>query len=753
MIEGIKIKSVASYGEDEQFIDGLSQNNFFYGPNGSGKTTISRVIANEEDYSECAVIWHGGNKLQTLVYNRDFVDKNFNSDAELKGIFTLGEKNEADLKAIKDAKADADNLEADIQGKKKTLTGDDGNRGKEAELASLESEFKEQCWILKGKYDEDFKEAFKGVRDTKARFKTKLLAEVEGNKADLQTLEELKAKCATVFADNFEKINSIPPLLYSDLVDLEAADILAKKVIGKEDVDIAAMIKKLGNSDWVKQGRAYYEKNDDICPFCQQDTDEKFAESLNKYFDETYLNDIGAIDQLATNYEAHSTTIIQRLQSIVEAAPQYLDCEKLESQKILIETKVGANKQHIERKKKEASLVVGLETLKEVLGEIDLAIKSANKEIARHNKTVDNIDQEKLTLTSQVWKYVIEEAKVVYDSYVSRKTPLEAAITGLNTGITDKETEKKAKLVEIRGLEKNITSIQPTVDEINALLSSFGFTGFKIAKSQKDGYYSIVRPDGSEAKETLSEGERSFITFLYFYHLLKGSTSESGMTESRVVVIDDPVSSLDSDILFIVSNLIKRLFGDIRSGTGHIRQVFVLTHNVYFHKEVTFNQKRASGAMNEETFWIVKKIDQYSVAEKHDGNPVKTSYELLWNEVKDENRSILTIQNTLRRILENYFKILGNINNDEITDKFEGKEKQVCGSLFSWVNDGSHFALDDLYVRCDAAMVDTYLAVFKKIFEKSGHISHYNMMMGIAEGQETPEEANDNPQQIVEVAL
>ena len=245
--------------------------------------------------------------------------------------------------------------------------------------------------------------------------------------------------------------------------------------------------------------------------------------------------------------------------------------------------------------------------------------------------------------------------------------------------ITDKEAKKTAKIEEIRNLERSITSIQPTVDEINALLSSFGFVGFKFSESQeKEGCYRIIRSaDGTEVEETLSEGERSFVAFLYFYHLLRGSMSESGMTENRVVVIDDPVSSLDSDTLFVVSSLIKRLFTDVRSGTDRIKQVFVLTHNIYFHKEVTFNPKRTGGAMNEETFWTVKKIDQYSVVKKHCKNPVKTSYELLWNEVKDPNRSIHTIQNTLRRILENYFKILGNIDNDEITNKFEGKEKQV----------------------------------------------------------------------------
>ena len=110
MIEGIKIRSVASFGDEEQNIDGLSQNNFFYGSNGSGKTTISRLIADEDadDYSKCSVIWRSGNKLETLVYNRDFIDRNFNSDAELRGIFTLGEENEAVLKAIEDARGESD---------------------------------------------------------------------------------------------------------------------------------------------------------------------------------------------------------------------------------------------------------------------------------------------------------------------------------------------------------------------------------------------------------------------------------------------------------------------------------------------------------------------------------------------------------------------------------------------------------------------------------------------------------------------
>ena len=121
------------------------------------------------------------------------------------------------------------------------------------------------------------------------------------------------------------------------------------------------------------------------------------------------------------------------------------------------------------------------------------------------------------------------------------------------------------------------------------------------------------------------------MTFLYFYHLLKGSENESGMTIDRVVVIDDPVSSLDSDILFIVSSLIKKLFKEARTNSGTIKQVFVLTHNVYFYKEVSFKGgSRNGGSRNEETFWIVRKPNNNSQIKGYDSNPIKTSYELLF---------------------------------------------------------------------------------------------------------------------------
>ena len=367
-----------------------------------------------------------------------------------------------------------------------------------------------------------------------------------------------------------------------------------------------------------------------------------------------------------------------------------------------------------------------LSTVKELLA-------AANLQITAHNKMVSNLAQERCDLTAQVWKYLIETyLKEDLATYETKVKGINKAIAAITEQTEIKKGDKVTKSEELRMLEKNITSIQPTIDAINPLLSSFGFRGFSVAKADNGTCYKLVRADGTDARGTLSEGEKTFITFLYFYHLLQGSDSESGMTTDRVVVFDDPISSLDSGILFIVGSLIKGLFDGVRSGSAQIKQIFVLTHNVYFHKEVTFNPNRVNEAMKEETFWTIRKSDLVSKVEKHNSNPIKTSYELLWAEVRKPDHSKLTIQNTLRRILENYFKILGGVNPDKLCAMFEGKEKLICKSLFSWVNDGSHSALDDIYMTIDDTMVETYLDVFRAIFKKSHHQEHYRMMMGNA---------------------
>lgn len=733
MIESIQIKDVATYGNTSEYLNGLSKFNFLYGSNGSGKTTITRVIADEGGFPTCSVTWKGGTKLQAMVYNRDFVTKNFSPSVELKGIFTLGEKNVDTLKKITAAKVELDALTKTIESLNIALQGQDGTGGKKGELAALEGEIKNKCWAQKQKHDAKLSGAFEGYRGSSEKYKEKVLQERVSNSATLETLANIEKKAETVFGPTPSVEKFVPTIDTEKVVAHEANAILKKRVIGKDDVDIAAMIKKLGNSDWVREGRSFYEANETACPFCQQSTTGAFAQSLNEYFDETFVTDSKAIDDLVSNYTTDSTRLLQQIVSVIATPSKFLDVEKLKAEKDLLDSKFTINIQRLALKKKEPSQIVELESVNNVVSTIKAIIAAANALITDHNKMVANLTQERSNLTAQVWKYLLEEElKTDLADYDTKLDVLTKAIGGMTAKVATATTDKRTKAAEIRTLEKDTTSIQPTIDGINTLLSSFGFQCFSLAKADNGTCYKLTRQDGSDAKETLSEGERSFIAFLYFYHLLKGSDSETGMTTDRVVVFDDPVSSLDSDILFIVGSLIKGLFDKVRAGTGHIKQIFVLTHNVYFHKEVTFNPKHRHFGQNDATFWIVRKAGLKSKIQKHSSNPIKTSYELLWMEVRKDDRTNLSIQNTLRRILENYFKILGGWDSDKICALFEGQEKLVCNSLFSWINDGSHSALDDLYASTDPSLVDNYLRVFRAIFEKTKHAEHYKMMMADA---------------------
>jgi wobble nucleotide-excising tRNase len=737
MIESITISGVASFKQEPQILSGFSQFNYLFGSNGTGKTTISRVIADESAFPSCQVTWKGGTKLEAMVYNHDFVELNFHQAAELKGVFTLGKQQKETLDKITIAKNEEGELIKRIENLTQSLQGENGSGGKHGELEALEISFKEKTWISKQKFDnKNVQSAFKGHMGSKEAFKSKVLQEAEANFTPLLTLAELENKAASIFGQTPVQESLVPDINSASLLVHESNQILKKRVIGKEDIDIAAMIKKLGNSDWVRAGRPFYDSNDKTCPFCQQKTSDAFATSLNDYFDEAFILDSKAINDLATNYAADAQRIQQQVSSIVASPSRFLDVEKLKSQKEILDTRINLNNQYTNEKKRESSQVVTLESLANVSSEIKKLIDEANQKISKHNKMVSNLNAERKTLASQVWRFVLEELKLDIDKYRKNKDNLTKTISSLEDQIKKAKDEKTRKQAEIRSLEKQTTSVQPTVDAINALLLSFGFQNFKLVNSESDTSYKLLRQDGSDAKTTLSEGEKTFITFLYFYHLLKGSISESGATMNRVVVFDDPVSSLDSEILFIVSSLIKQLYDDMRNENGYIKQLFILTHNVYFHKEITYNSKRTSKAMREETFWIVRKANTSSLIEKCDTNPITTSYDLLWAEIRRSDKSKLTVQNTLRRILENYFKILGGIDLHQLCENFDGKEKIICKALISWINDGSHFVNDDLYVALDDTQIDACLKVFEDIFKKSGHHAHYRMMMGI-----TPEES------------
>ena len=730
MLDSITIKDIATYDSTGIKMENLKKINFIYGANGCGKTTLSKFIYDSSNpiYDTCNLGWKGGLPVNVLVYNKDFRDRNFGK-GKIDGVFTLGEATKEETEKIEKMQKDLAELKTKGIEKKASLDKQEQTNLQE------ENEFKEVVWVDVYKENEiDFKEAFRGFlkKDT---FKDKILYEYENNKEPLLTIEELKEKSQTIFGSTPTPISTITSIIFKELLEMENDKIWKRKIVGKSDVAIAGLIQKLNLNDWVNEGRDHITE-DEICPFCQQKTiNENFKKQLEDYFDETFTKDIERVKDVSVEYNRSSQNLQNLLEQIETQEKEKSDSKlNVESFSTLLKTLINQfaiNKELLSNKAKEPSRSIELTSTKEQLEAIQKIIDDTNIEIKAHNVIVNDYTNQRNNLINSIWKYLIERHHGIIDAFVKKQQGLSKGIEALkkqHQELREKYSELNKKIKEAN---KNVTSVQPSVDEINRILKSYGFLNFEIVPSKiEPNQYQILRQDGTTAESTLSEGEATFITFLYYLQLAKGSTQEDNITDERILVIDDPISSLDSNVLFVVSSLIKEIIKLNKQNLGSIKQLILFTHNVYFHKEVSFVDGRTP--KNGDTyFWIIRKNNNISSIQSYEmENPIQSSYELLWKELKNtQQNSGITIQNTMRRIIENYFKILGKYADNDLIKSFDNhQEQEICRSLVCWINDGSHGLPDDLYIEQQEAILDRYLDVFKQIFIKMGHEEHYKMM-------------------------
>ncbi len=181
MIDSINLANEGAYDATGTKLEGLKKLNFIFGSNGSGKTTISRVVEGTGTFPDCQIIWAGGSPLETRVYNKDFVEKHFDAESSIKGIYTFGENVEVAEK-IKTLKVEADAIKAKLSGFRKNLIGEDGISGKKKERELLAAQLVEDVWIAKKKFA-DLDAAFTGLNNNKKNFCERYLTEASNNGA------------------------------------------------------------------------------------------------------------------------------------------------------------------------------------------------------------------------------------------------------------------------------------------------------------------------------------------------------------------------------------------------------------------------------------------------------------------------------------------------------------------------------------------------------------------------------------------
>lgn len=115
MLEQLTITGGACFGTMPLVLKPFQRVNFFFGPNGSGKTTISRALDGNSE-ATASYIWHDAAPLAIKVYNRDFVSRVLSESHRIPGVFVIGEKapklllDLRRLREIKTARASAPKL-------------------------------------------------------------------------------------------------------------------------------------------------------------------------------------------------------------------------------------------------------------------------------------------------------------------------------------------------------------------------------------------------------------------------------------------------------------------------------------------------------------------------------------------------------------------------------------------------------------------------------------------------------------------
>ena len=734
MIKAITLKNCATYPSIGASINNCQKVNFFYGPNGSGKSTISNFLNNPSDlkYRECKIEWENDTAVDVVVYNRDFRERNFKEN--IAGVFTLGQATIEEIQALEKMKDRRRQLSESHTTRKKTLDE------KIQEEINYKRTFRDTVWdqILKPN-ETDFQEAFSGYRNNKERFRDEVLRRHQISHNSSDTREKLLARAKTLFMQKPEKCSIIPFDLKSiieQITAIETSPIWSKVIVGNQDIPIGKLIQSLDNSDWVNRGRAYIKEG--ICPFCQKQTiTDEFKKQLENFFSGEYEQEVNQINNHISKYCSYTEKILEFINTLKMNLDNYsvakIQISQLDSIRELLNSYFNKNKAEMQIKGKEPGRIIVISETLPAIRTLEQIIVDGNDTITKHNRMIDNFTTEKNTLISDIWSFLMNENNTLISKYLSEMIIFDKAKKGIQKGIDSCKQQLDDLENNIIEAGKNVTSVQPTVDEINRSLKCYGFTNFKIVPSnvQKNAYQ-IQRIDGTLATNTLSEGEETFISFLYFLQLAKGSADVSRVTNRKVLVLDDPICSLDSTVLYIVSSLVKGLIKNVRDGHSDVEQIFILTHNVFFHKETSFIDCRTD-VCNDVNYWIINKENNVSSIKAYERvNPIKTSYELLWQGLKsDTNSSLITVQNIMRRILENYFSILGKTKDDTIIESFSTiEEKMICRSLLSWINDGSHAIPDDLYLDSYTDSIERYKQIFKEIFIKMGHEAHYKMMMG-----------------------
>jgi len=719
MITDIHIENVASYKSVSKFSP-KNKISLLYGLNGTGKSTISNYLYNPllGMYKDCRLSKSA--ECDILVYNQKFLNDYFYEEDSLKGIFTLSKENKSILQQIQQETNKLGKLGKD----KESI--DDKLSVLQKRLAKEKERGVTSVWKIKTNYsggDRVLEYCLEGLKIKEKLFSHINKIELPKNKPE-DTIEKLKAEVSSIDGENANRLNRLGEFVFTGSA-VEVDTLFRKIIVGSQEGSVAEFINNLGNIDWVKNGLEYVSAQVSgtvaECPFCQEKTiTQDLLSSIKDVFDLSYENDIEALKKLQESYKtAADELVFGNIDDLVVTTPQISKQWELAVEEI--KSIYRENTLQIESKLKSPSTPITLKSCNSTITRLNDTASQLNVLIDRHNSKLEN----KASSLNEIKKRFWDLMRWEYDQTISTYKAESAVSQKEESEIISDQKTNAAEIVKcklsISNLRKQTVNIEEAIENINNSLIEIGIVGFSVVK-HGDNLYKIARSDmNSEVFHSLSEGEKTVISFLYFIELCKGEKTASSSPNKKVVVIDDPISSLSHLYIFNIGQLIKKTFFNSSS----YEQVVVLTHSLYFFYELTHTNKTKRDE-TQNLYRIIKNSNGSSILSmKYE--EIQNDYQTYWAMIKDISTPPALVANCMRNIVEYFFSFVQKKDFNNVFQK-PALSADKFKTFYRYMNRESHSLGQNIF-DIKEFNHETFKDGLKLIFEECGYGEHYKAMM------------------------
>lgn len=613
--------------------------NLIFGYNGRGKSSLADEII--EEFKEIE------SSDSARYFNRDFIRDNLSvedSDS-LKGVIAVFGKKDNDMKAeianlqtqIKDEKAPKkeieslkkstrDLMDSILNAKKGTLS----ISRKSTTYRGIERSVSE----IFNLYNADYIEALKVEPD-----KDKLISMIGDDSSDRekQLVENV----------------SIPDFSFRLLDNDELEDYSSILKENYEDIGIpnSTVIK------WLDEGVHLHknEESSERCLFCNQymnlsditDKVTKYKENakqqaelkINSFVEEivSWQDKIKILEKNRTNYELYFdknelTALYSEVTIKKEQISTFLDIlsEKLKAMEI-------------------SKTAFDTKLLSNYISSINKINKSfTSLKTSKLNKIQTHISRQNELVKGAIGFAIISDNTI--NKNISDLSAKEMALTNIesqNRILNQKIRELKNKNSEYEDFRKFLNIVLSDL-EINLMLSLGADNKTYVLKHSKTEEILKI--------ENISEGEKNLLGLLFFYfELFEDNKQEKLKSEISLILIDDPISSLDDANKFYVLELMKNV---LEKQT----QIFILTHSWNDYCQLCYKYQGSSGSDTVSFLEVYKDGDSHSRIKQL--SPVEKPYKQLFQEIDrfSKNNASYTpapaelyhIPNSMRRVFEEF---------------------------------------------------------------------------------------------------